>query len=86
MRLVPGPADPGGAGLLPRPPLPKFLTAPFEAALKAAAPLVRFASCSNPVRVKHLSQEIVLMREDVVVRTCALPVACRLCSSSLRVP
>jgi DNA polymerase epsilon subunit 2 len=82
--LVPGPGDPGGAGVLPRPPLPLALAQPLlDAVLRAAEPPHGTAQaapggssacasgasnvllCTNPCRVLHLSQELVVVREDL---------------------
>jgi len=56
--FVPGPRDPG-AGMLPRTPLPNYLTSNI-----AEIPGVILAT--NPCRVRHFSRELVFFRHDVL--------------------
>lgn len=60
--LVPGPTDPWSSDLLPRAPLPESIVKP----LLAKIPHVTIAS--NPCRIRWYSQEIVVLREDVMSR------------------
>jgi len=62
--LVPGPADPGSPKILPRPPLPPSLTSE----LTRLVPKVRLLS--NPARVRYCSQEMVILREDILTKLC----------------
>ena len=59
--LVPGPTDPWSSDVLPRPPLPSAMT-------KALAKVPHVIFASNPCRIQYLSQEIVILREDVMAR------------------
>lgn len=63
--FVPGPLDPWGSTMLPRPPLPMAFTARFRARI----PLAHFAC--NPCRIKFFGQEIVVMRQDLMDRMLA---------------
>lgn len=58
--FVPGPHDPGVAGVLPRPPIPRY----FTAALRSKVPHALFAS--NPCRMRYFSKEVVFFRDDLV--------------------
>ena len=60
--LVPGPADGGLGGLLPRPALPAALVRD----LKAQCPAVVLAS--NPARMRWGSQTVMLFRCDLLAR------------------
>ncbi|KAK9827395.1 hypothetical protein WJX81_006181 [Elliptochloris bilobata] len=60
--FVPGPGDPGPGDVLPRPPLPAALTG----AVRAAVPNAVFAT--NPCRLRHYTQEIVVFRDDLECR------------------
>lgn len=59
--LVPGPTDPWSSDVLPRPPLPSAMT-------KALAKVPHVVFASNPCRIQYLSQEIVVLRDDVMAR------------------
>jgi len=63
--FVPGPLDPWGSTMLPRPPLPLSFTARF----RAKVPRTHFTS--NPSRIKFFGQEIVIMRQDLMDRMLA---------------
>ena len=63
--FVPGPLDPWGSTMLPRPPLPLS----FTARLRAKVPRTHFTS--NPCRIKFFGQEIVIMRQDLMDRMLA---------------
>ncbi|XP_055330849.1 DNA polymerase epsilon subunit 2-like isoform X2 [Paramacrobiotus metropolitanus] len=62
--FVPGPADIGSCGLLPRQRLPPSLTASFESKVKNAI----FAT--NPCRIQYCTKEIVIIREDILTKMC----------------
>ena len=62
--FVPGPQDPGPGNLLPRPPIPSVLTSD----LTSRVPTARF--CSNPVRIRFCTREIVVFREDLLGKMC----------------
>lgn len=67
--FVPGPNDPWGSTVIPRPPLPDY----FVARLKAKIPNAVFTT--NPCRIKYFTQEIVIYRENLVSkmrRNCVL--------------
>jgi DNA polymerase epsilon subunit 2 len=69
--VVPGPHDAGPGNILPRPALPAMLTDGFVAAL----PPDRVMLGTNPCRLRYLTQEIVLLREDLLhkmLRNCAV--------------
>lgn len=69
--IIPGPADAGPGNILPRPPLPAMLTAGFVAALSEE----RVKLGSNPCRLRYMTQEIVMFREDLLhkmLRSCAV--------------
>lgn len=70
--LVPSLRDPGPGNVLPRPPLPPMVTAGFTEALGSAD---RVHLATNPCRMRYLSQEIIVLREDLMqkmVRHCAV--------------
>ncbi|KAK9763417.1 DNA-directed DNA polymerase epsilon, subunit B [Basidiobolus ranarum] len=58
--FVPGPHDPWGGDVLPRPPIPEH----FTSQLRRQVPNAIFAS--NPCRIKYCTQEIVIFREDLI--------------------
>jgi DNA polymerase epsilon subunit 2 len=58
--FVPGPNDPGVADILPRPPLPKYVTSALRSKLSHA----HFAT--NPCRMRYFSKELVFSRQDIV--------------------
>lgn len=62
--FVPGPNDPGLSHILPRPPLPKILTEEFQSRIPGAI------FTSNPCRIQYCTSEIVVMREDTVMKMC----------------
>ncbi|KAF9156543.1 DNA-directed DNA polymerase epsilon, subunit B [Linnemannia schmuckeri] len=68
--FVPGPNDPWGASILPRPKIPDFYTAKIRSLVK------RSIFASNPCRIKYCDQEIVIFREDILnrlLRNCIVP-------------
>ncbi|CAB3368590.1 Hypothetical predicted protein [Cloeon dipterum] len=62
--FVPGLQDPACPNILPRPPLPKSITEDFEARVPNAI------FTSNPCRIRYCTQEIVVMREDIMSKLC----------------
>lgn len=69
--IIPGPNDPGPGNVLPRPPMPKMITRGFVEAVGSENVLL----ATNPCRVRFLTQEIVLLRDDIMqkmVRHCAV--------------
>lgn len=69
--IVPGTNDPGPGNVLPRPPLPKYVTKGFIDALGQE----RVHLGTNPCRIRYMTQEIVLLRDDLMqkmVRHCAV--------------
>ncbi len=70
--LVPSLSDPGPGNVLPRPPLPPMITEGFTKALGSDQ---RVHLATNPCRMRYMSQEIVLLREDLMhkmVRHCCI--------------
>ncbi|KAI7830646.1 DNA polymerase alpha/epsilon subunit B-domain-containing protein [Gamsiella multidivaricata] len=68
--FVPGPNDPWGGSILPRPKIPDFYTAKMRSLVK------RSVFASNPCRIKYCNQEIVIFREDILnrlLRNCIVP-------------
>ncbi|KAJ3026377.1 UNVERIFIED_CONTAM: DNA polymerase epsilon subunit 2 [Siphonaria sp. JEL0065] len=68
--FVPGPSDPWGGNMIPRPPIPEV----FLARMRGRIPNAVFAS--NPARIKYCNQEIVIFREDLMSkmrRNCIIP-------------
>eukprot|EP00258_Populus_trichocarpa_P021962 XP_024437981.1 DNA polymerase epsilon subunit B [Populus trichocarpa] len=68
--FIPGPEDAGPSTVLPRCPLPKYLTEELQKHIPNAI----FAS--NPCRVKFYTQEIVFFRHDLLYRmrrSCLMP-------------
>uniref|UniRef100_A0A4W6EKA8 DNA polymerase epsilon subunit n=1 Tax=Lates calcarifer TaxID=8187 RepID=A0A4W6EKA8_LATCA len=61
--FVPGPEDPGPGTILPRPPLADHITEEF----RQRVPFSVFTT--NPCRIQYCSQEIVIIREDLFVKT-----------------
>ncbi|XP_020781748.2 DNA polymerase epsilon subunit 2 [Boleophthalmus pectinirostris] len=76
--FVPGPEDPGPASILPRPPLADHITEEFQ----QRVPFSVFTT--NPCRIQYCSQEIVIMREDMVNKMCRNCV--RLPNNNLDIP
>lgn len=69
--VVPGTNDPGPGNVLPRPPMPKIVMKGFIEAIGAE----RVHLGTNPCRIRYLTQEIVLLRDDLMqkmVRHCAV--------------
>jgi DNA polymerase epsilon subunit 2 len=69
--LIPGPNDAGPGNILPRPPMPKILTSGFVAALSEQQVML----ATNPCRLRYMTQEIVILREDLLhkmLRHCAV--------------
>ncbi|XP_062555161.1 DNA polymerase epsilon subunit 2 [Armigeres subalbatus] len=62
--LVPSCEDPTIANILPRPPLPQYLTAD----LKRSYP--RLVLATNPCRLQYCTQQIVVCRSDLVTKLC----------------
>ncbi|XP_077587185.1 DNA polymerase epsilon subunit 2 isoform X1 [Stigmatopora nigra] len=62
--FVPGPEDPGPGTILPRPPLSNHITEEF----RERVPFSVFTT--NPCRIQYCSQEIVIIREDLVNKMC----------------
>ncbi|KAI8799573.1 DNA polymerase alpha/epsilon subunit B-domain-containing protein [Cladochytrium replicatum] len=68
--FVPGPQDPWGSDILPRPTVPKSMCERLMNRVRNA----RFVS--NPCRIRYCTQEIVLFREDLMKklrRNCVVP-------------
>ncbi|ROL51276.1 DNA polymerase epsilon subunit 2 [Anabarilius grahami] len=76
--FVPGPEDPGPGNVLPRPPLAEHITEEF----RQRVPFSVFTT--NPCRIQYCSQEMVVIREDLVNKMCRNCV--RLPSSNLDIP
>ncbi|XP_062378257.1 DNA polymerase epsilon subunit 2 [Sardina pilchardus] len=76
--FVPGPEDPGPSAILPRPPLAEHITEEF----RQRVPFSVFTT--NPCRIQYCSQEIVVMREDLVNKMCRNCV--RMPSGNLDIP
>ncbi|KAK2181720.1 hypothetical protein NP493_385g04054 [Ridgeia piscesae] len=62
--FVPGPQDPGVAHVLPRPALPNCITAEFRERVPGAV------FTSNPCRIQYCTQQIVVLRENIVTKMC----------------
>ncbi|KAF9112413.1 DNA-directed DNA polymerase epsilon, subunit B [Mortierella sp. AM989] len=60
--FVPGPNDPWGSSIIPRPKIPDFYTARVRSLVK------RSIFTSNPCRIKYCDQEIVIFRDDIMNR------------------
>lgn len=58
--FIPGPNDPGVAGVMPRPPVPVF----FNGSIGSKVSHAIFAS--NPCRIRYFSKEIVFCRQDIL--------------------
>uniref|UniRef100_A0A3Q3JZ54 DNA polymerase II subunit 2 n=1 Tax=Monopterus albus TaxID=43700 RepID=A0A3Q3JZ54_MONAL len=76
--FVPGPEDPGPGMILPRPPLADHITDEF----RQRVPFSVFTT--NPCRIQYCSQEIIVIREDLVNKMCRNCV--RLPNSNLDIP
>eukprot|EP00177_Eucheuma_denticulatum_P002933 GFKZ01005271.1.p1 GENE.GFKZ01005271.1~~GFKZ01005271.1.p1 ORF type:complete len:708 (+),score=117.92 GFKZ01005271.1:3329-5452(+) len=69
--IIPGMNDPGPGNVLPRPPIPRYVLKGFIEAL--GEDHVHLGT--NPCRVRYMTQEIVLLRDDLIqkmVRHCAV--------------
>ncbi|KAM4543263.1 DNA polymerase epsilon subunit 2 isoform 2-T2 [Odontesthes bonariensis] len=76
--FVPGPEDPGPGTILPRSPLADHITEEF----RQRVPFSVFTT--NPCRIQYCSQEIVIIREDLVNKMCRNCV--RLPNNNLDIP
>uniref|UniRef100_A0A8C9VV35 DNA polymerase II subunit 2 n=1 Tax=Scleropages formosus TaxID=113540 RepID=A0A8C9VV35_SCLFO len=76
--FVPGPEDPGPNAILPRPPLADHITEEF----RQKVPFSVFTT--NPCRIQYCTQEIVVIREDLVNKMCRNCI--RLPSGNLDIP
>uniref|UniRef100_A0A669DZ81 DNA polymerase epsilon subunit n=1 Tax=Oreochromis niloticus TaxID=8128 RepID=A0A669DZ81_ORENI len=76
--FVPGPEDPGPGTILPRPPLADHITEEF----RQRVPFSVFTT--NPCRIQYCSQEIIIIREDLVNKMCRNCV--RLPNNNLDIP
>ncbi|KAG8382969.1 hypothetical protein BUALT_Bualt05G0135200 [Buddleja alternifolia] len=68
--FIPGPDDIGPSNVLPRCPLPKYITEEFQNHIPNAV------FSSNPCRIKYYTQEIVFFRQDMLYRmrrSCLMP-------------
>lgn len=68
--FIPGPHDVGPSTVLPRSPLPKYITEELQKYIPQAI------FSSNPCRVKFYTQEIVFFRQDLLYRmrrSCLIP-------------
>lgn len=63
--FVPGRGDPAAANILPRPAIPDFITNEITSKLGDA---VIFTT--NPCRIQYCTQEIVIIRQDLVTKLC----------------
>nr|XP_021187205.2 DNA polymerase epsilon subunit 2 [Helicoverpa armigera] len=63
--FVPGKTDPAAANVLPRPPLPNYLTETIQKKLGDNAIFT-----TNPCRIQYCTQEIVVFRHDLVMKLC----------------
>lgn len=62
--FVPGPCDPAGPKILPRPAFPNFVTEELTKRVPNAI------MATNPCRLQYCTQEIVVVREDLVTKMC----------------
>ncbi|XP_033639912.1 DNA polymerase epsilon subunit 2-like isoform X2 [Asterias rubens] len=62
--FVPGPQDPGPGAILPRPPIPAVITEEIRRRVPSAI------FTTNPCRIQYCTQEIVVFREDIVMKMC----------------
>ena len=58
--FVPGPQDPGPGSILPRPPIPQSISED----IREKVPFSMFTT--NPARIQYCTQEIIIIREDVI--------------------
>lgn len=69
--IIPGTNDPGPGNVLPRPAMPPMITRRFVEALGSE----RVHLGTNPCRIRYMTQEMVLLRDDLVqkmLRHCAI--------------
>ncbi|KAF7656627.1 hypothetical protein LDENG_00038700 [Lucifuga dentata] len=76
--FVPGPEDPGPGTILPRPPLADHIIEEFRQRVPSSV------FTTNPCRIQYCSQEIVIIREDLVNKMCRNCV--RLPNNNLDIP
>ncbi|XP_043930216.1 DNA polymerase epsilon subunit 2 [Protopterus annectens] len=76
--FVPGPEDPGYGTIMPRPPIADHITEEF----RERVPFSVFTT--NPCRIQYCTQEIIIIREDLVNKMCRNCV--RFPSSNLDIP
>ncbi|XP_018411759.1 PREDICTED: DNA polymerase epsilon subunit 2 [Nanorana parkeri] len=76
--FVPGPEDPGPSFILPRPPIAEHITEEFRQRI----PFSIFTT--NPCRIQYCTQEMIVLREDLVNKMCRNCV--RFPSNSLDIP
>ncbi|KAJ8874034.1 hypothetical protein PR048_024874 [Dryococelus australis] len=62
--LVPGPIDPACPNILPRPALPSHIAEEFLSRLPSAV------LATNPCRLQYCTQEIIVVRQDLVTKLC----------------
>lgn len=63
--FVPGKTDPAAPNVLPRPPLPNYLTETIQNKLGDSTIFT-----TNPCRIQYCTQEIVVFRQDLVMKMC----------------
>ncbi|CAH1405170.1 unnamed protein product [Nezara viridula] len=62
--IIPGPTDSQAANILPRPELPETIVSGLKSSVKDVI------LATNPCRIQYCTQEIVLVREDLVTKLC----------------
>ncbi|XP_014270308.1 DNA polymerase epsilon subunit 2 [Halyomorpha halys] len=62
--IIPGPTDSQAANILPRPELPETIVSGLKTSVKDVV------LATNPCRIQYCTQEIVLVREDLVTKLC----------------
>lgn len=62
--FVPGPCDIGAPKILPRKPLAKYVTEDIQKAIPNAI------FTTNPCRIQYCTKEIVVYRDDIMIRMC----------------
>ncbi|PSN37360.1 DNA polymerase epsilon subunit 2 [Blattella germanica] len=62
--FIPGPSDPASPNILPRFPLPKYITEEFQRKIPSSL------FTTNPCRIQYCTQEIVVVREDLITKMC----------------
>ncbi|KAG0149090.1 hypothetical protein CROQUDRAFT_40505 [Cronartium quercuum f. sp. fusiforme G11] len=78
--IVPGPHDPWSSTTLPRPSLPQAIVKPLLSSA-SRVPKENIHLASNPCRIRWMSQELVVFREDLMSKMCR-----NLVSESLKDP